>query len=160
MMPKKAKVNSYHSSYGLMRKPCAAQGFEKLLHGVMTTGIPYVAHELPSTIYRAGIPHQAYWNFVYQPLLDAEGLTTGVTVVATEASEQVQARQLVQHLNQELQAANGELHKSNQQLTRTNVDLDNFIYTASHDLKAPIANMKACCCSYASNCPLPCSRRE
>ncbi|MBC8084433.1 MAG: HAMP domain-containing histidine kinase, partial [Hymenobacter sp.] len=31
---------------------------------------------------------------------------------------------------------------SNQQLTRTNVDLDNFIYTASHDLKAPISNIE------------------
>ncbi|RDC58668.1 ATP-binding protein [Adhaeribacter pallidiroseus] len=29
-----------------------------------------------------------------------------------------------------------------QQLTRTNVDLDNFIYTASHDLKAPILNIE------------------
>ncbi|RZL05205.1 MAG: HAMP domain-containing histidine kinase, partial [Hymenobacter sp.] len=31
---------------------------------------------------------------------------------------------------------------ANQQLTRTNVDLDNFIYTASHDLKAPITNIE------------------
>ena len=29
-----------------------------------------------------------------------------------------------------------------QQLKRTNVDLDNFIYTASHDLKAPILNIE------------------
>lgn len=29
-----------------------------------------------------------------------------------------------------------------QQLRRTNVDLDNFIYTASHDLKAPITNIE------------------
>jgi signal transduction histidine kinase len=31
---------------------------------------------------------------------------------------------------------------TNGQLTRINVDLDNFIYTASHDLKAPIANIE------------------
>lgn len=43
---------------------------------------------------------------------------------------------------QELQASNEELHESNTQLTRTNVDLDNFIYTASHDLKAPISNIE------------------
>jgi PAS domain S-box-containing protein len=30
----------------------------------------------------------------------------------------------------------------NVQLTRTNADLDNFIYTASHDLKSPIANIE------------------
>jgi len=120
----------------------AEQGFAQLLNGVMTTGIPYVAHELPSTIHRAGRPHQAYWNFVYQPLLDVEGHSTGVAVVATEVSEQVRARQQVQHLNEQLQVANEELRKSNQLLLRTNVDLDNFIYTASHDLKAPIANIE------------------
>jgi signal transduction histidine kinase len=34
------------------------------------------------------------------------------------------------------------LHENNEQLTRANVDLDNFIYTASHDLKAPISNIE------------------
>ena len=35
-----------------------------------------------------------------------------------------------------------DLKQANEQLTRTNVDLDNFIYTASHDLKAPITNLE------------------
>ncbi|SMB97765.1 PAS/PAC sensor signal transduction histidine kinase [Hymenobacter roseosalivarius DSM 11622] len=35
-----------------------------------------------------------------------------------------------------------ELKQANEQLTRANVDLDNFIYTASHDLKAPISNIE------------------
>ena len=35
-----------------------------------------------------------------------------------------------------------ELRDKNEQLTRANVDLDNFIYTASHDLKAPISNIE------------------
>jgi signal transduction histidine kinase len=35
-----------------------------------------------------------------------------------------------------------ELKQANEQLRRTNADLDNFIYTASHDLKAPIANIE------------------
>ncbi|GAA3969408.1 ATP-binding protein [Hymenobacter antarcticus] len=35
-----------------------------------------------------------------------------------------------------------ELRDNNEQLTRANVDLDNFIYTASHDLKAPISNIE------------------
>ncbi|RSK34647.1 sensor histidine kinase [Hymenobacter metallilatus] len=35
-----------------------------------------------------------------------------------------------------------ELKQANEQLTRTNSDLDNFIYTASHDLKAPISNIE------------------
>ena len=35
-----------------------------------------------------------------------------------------------------------ELRENNQQLTRVNIDLDNFIYTASHDLRAPITNIE------------------
>ena len=38
--------------------------------------------------------------------------------------------------------AEEELKEKNAQLTRINNDLDNFIYTASHDLKAPISNIE------------------
>jgi signal transduction histidine kinase len=41
-----------------------------------------------------------------------------------------------------LQEANQALTESNRQLTRTNNDLDTFIYTASHDLRTPIANIE------------------
>ncbi|GAB3637937.1 hypothetical protein GCM10027422_35270 [Hymenobacter arcticus] len=35
-----------------------------------------------------------------------------------------------------------ELKQVNEQLRRTNVDLDTFVYMASHDLKAPITNIE------------------
>jgi PAS domain S-box-containing protein len=38
--------------------------------------------------------------------------------------------------------AQQQLRENNEALTRVNVDLDNFIYTASHDLKAPIINIE------------------
>ena len=120
----------------------AGQGFEELLDGVLATGVPHVAHELPALIDRHGRRDTVYWSFVYQPLREADGRITGITVVATDVSEQVLARQRVQDLNQALQASNDELAATNRQLTRTNVDLDNFIYTASHDLKAPITNIE------------------
>jgi signal transduction histidine kinase len=34
------------------------------------------------------------------------------------------------------------LEDANQELIRINRDLDNFVYTASHDLKAPVANLE------------------
>ncbi len=43
---------------------------------------------------------------------------------------------------QRLDETQQELRRNNDQLTRANVDLDNFIYTASHDLKAPITNVE------------------
>jgi signal transduction histidine kinase len=48
----------------------------------------------------------------------------------------------VQQRTHELATRNEELQESNRQLTRTNVDLDTFVYTASHDLKAPITNIE------------------
>jgi PAS domain S-box-containing protein len=44
--------------------------------------------------------------------------------------------------NEEIQASNEELTEANGQLARVNADLDNFVYTASHDLKAPILNVE------------------
>jgi signal transduction histidine kinase len=44
--------------------------------------------------------------------------------------------------NEEIQASNEELIEANGQLARVNADLDNFVYTASHDLKAPILNVE------------------
>ncbi|RZK18546.1 MAG: HAMP domain-containing histidine kinase, partial [Hymenobacter sp.] len=38
--------------------------------------------------------------------------------------------------------AQGQLRENNAELTKVNVDLDNFIYTASHDLRAPITNIE------------------
>jgi signal transduction histidine kinase len=82
------------------------------------------------------------------------------------AQSQAQLAQLSQHLEQaneylatsnetlaltnvellaasnEAQLANQELATTNQQLRQTNVDLDNFIYTASHDLRTPITNIE------------------
>jgi PAS domain S-box-containing protein len=56
-----------------------------------------------------------------QPHRGPDGAVAGHSGITFEAHEQVE----LQH-----------------QLTRTNNDLDNFIYTASHDLKAPIANIE------------------
>src|SRR5690606_7565516 len=51
--------------------------------------------------------------------------------------------QRVDDRTQELLAREKELNTKNQELGKVNVDLDNFIYTASHDLKSPIANLEA-----------------
>jgi signal transduction histidine kinase len=54
----------------------------------------------------------------------------------------VLARQQVQQLGEKLTAPNAELHETNSGLVCPNADLDNFVYTASHDLKSPISNIE------------------
>ena len=53
-----------------------------------------------------------------------------------------------------------DLKHANQQLTRTNVDLDNFIYTASHDLKAPISNIEGLLDTLRDELPPPAAGGE
>ncbi|QMU28765.1 PAS domain-containing sensor histidine kinase [Adhaeribacter radiodurans] len=75
---------------------------------------------------------------------------------SVDITEIKQAEMKLQHYAQELATVNEELRFShnqvqeaniklssiNQQLSRMNADMDNFIYTASHDLKAPILNIE------------------
>ncbi|HET9506225.1 MAG TPA: PAS domain-containing protein [Hymenobacter sp.] len=112
------------------------QGFVAVLDQVYRTGEALVADEVPLTIARPAAPaeHTEYFNFAYQPYRES-GQTLGVSVFAYNVTAQVLARQ-------QLSQALATLQQTNGQLRRTNVDLDNFIYTASHDLKAPIANIE------------------
>jgi len=123
----------------------AGQGFEELLTGVLASGEPVVVHEVPIVLNRAhtGLPNTGYYSIIFKPLRDEYQRVTRVAVMWTESTDQVLARQQVQHLNEALAATNKELHESNARLTRTNVDLDTFVYTASHDLKAPITNIES-----------------
>jgi len=122
----------------------AGQGFEELLTGVLQTGTPLVLPEVLIELKRAhtGRPDKGYYSVIFQPLHDEDEHVNGIAVMWVEVTDQVLARRQVQDLNAELQNTNQELHTSNNSLTRTNADLDNFIYTASHDLKTPISNIE------------------
>jgi len=130
----------------------AGQGFEELLTGVLESGEPVVLHEVPIKLERAhtGLPDTGYYTIIFKPLRDEHQRVTRIAVMWTESTDQVLARQQVQGLNEKLAAineelttSNEELNETNRQLTRTNVDLDTFVYTASHDLKAPITNIES-----------------
>ena len=106
-----------------------------------------------------------YYNFIYQARHDQHGAINGIFVFAYDVTPQVLARQQVQELNEELAAineimavANEELRDTNNRLTHTNVDLDTFVYTASHDLKAPIANIEGLLLALGEQLPAPCAK--
>lgn len=83
-----------------------------------------------------------YFRYILQARYNEQNQIDGVVVFALEVTEQVQARKAVEASEQQLQKANKEFGIANQQLVYINKDLDNFIYTASHDLKAPISNIE------------------
>lgn len=93
---------------------------------------------------------------------EQDGEVRGFYALVTDITEQVEARQRVQDLNAELAAsnqeilvANAELRDSNDRLHYTNVDLDTFVYTASHDLRAPIANIEGLLLALGEQLPAP-----
>ncbi|MBC5772702.1 PAS domain-containing sensor histidine kinase [Pontibacter sp. KCTC 32443] len=104
------------------------QSIKELLDGVFYTGKPFVADELPVNLMRNGSLETVYLNFVYHPKKDSHGVITGIIAVAIDITEQVEARKKIEGMNKQLLAINA--------------DLDNFVYSASHDLKAPISNIE------------------
>ncbi|QCR24086.1 PAS domain-containing sensor histidine kinase [Pontibacter sp. SGAir0037] len=70
----------------------------------------------------------AFWaNIVISPIYNTENRLLGFAKIT---------RDLTEHLRNE------ELMRKNKELVRINNDLDNFVYTASHDLKSPITNLE------------------
>ncbi|MCR5889716.1 HAMP domain-containing histidine kinase [Hymenobacter sp. J193] len=56
--------------------------------------------------------------------------------------ELLRTKNLAEQQREQLAQANAALQTSNEQLRRANVDLDSFIYSASHDLRLPITNIE------------------
>ncbi|MFC7671298.1 hypothetical protein ACFQT0_30760 [Hymenobacter humi] len=111
--------------------------------------------ELPLMLarYDDGPLEEMFFTFTYQARRNAQGEIDGVLAFAHEVTDQVQARRVVEEGGAQARALAEQLHTANEQLTRTNVDLDNFIYTASHDLKVPIANIEGLLQALTRSCP-------
>ncbi len=70
------------------------------------------------------------------------GTSTDINEVRLAEQERKRLADELTESNKALNLRNLDLARTNQQLTRANADLDNFVYTASHDLKAPITNIQ------------------
>jgi PAS domain S-box-containing protein len=77
------------------------QPFPQLLADVYTTGVPYEGFETKANLVRNGIPVEAYFNFVYQPYRNVDDAITGITVLATEVTEQVLAKKQIEESHTE-----------------------------------------------------------
>ncbi|RYF54106.1 MAG: PAS domain S-box protein, partial [Cytophagaceae bacterium] len=74
----------------------AGQGFEELLMNVMATRQPFVGKELPAIINRNGQFITVYFDFVYEPLPDADGRVSRILVTASDATERRRTRQQIE----------------------------------------------------------------
>ncbi|WP_244224972.1 PAS domain-containing protein [Corallococcus sicarius] len=87
------------------------QGFVELLDGVYRTGTPYIGREALVRFDRTGQGEmeEAYVDYVYQPLRNAQGQVEGIVVFGLENTEQVRARQRVEVLSQKVRASETQL---------------------------------------------------
>lgn len=70
----------------------AAENYAPILDQVIQTGVSFVATEHELTLVRYGSPQQVFVDFVYEPVLMADGRVTAILVVAIDVTEKVKAR--------------------------------------------------------------------
>jgi signal transduction histidine kinase len=87
----------------------AGQGLEELLQQVFASGEPYYGKEVPIRLPRNSGIEIAYINFVYQAYKQPGGNISGVMVLGTDVTDQVQARNAVEKSQQELQVTTNRL---------------------------------------------------
>ncbi|HUF75923.1 MAG TPA: ATP-binding protein, partial [Longimicrobiales bacterium] len=103
------------------------QAIVELMGRVLETGVPQIGREAPARIDRSGTgtPDELHLDFVYTPLLDLEGETVGVLAIGFDVTEQVAAREHMQGLRREAEAA-----------SRAK---DEFLAMLGHELRNPLA---------------------
>ncbi|HVL32753.1 MAG TPA: PAS domain-containing protein, partial [Actinomycetota bacterium] len=76
------------------------QGYFEIARGVLETGEPFLAHEAPVNIDLdgSGVLEQRFFDFVYQPVRDADDTVVSIFVHAVDVTHLVRARQEVESL--------------------------------------------------------------
>ncbi|RZJ69263.1 PAS domain-containing protein [Flavobacterium sp.] len=110
-----SKVNAFYatltgrSADALVGKPLLqaipeleGQGFESILSDVLTTGKPFIGHELPVNIFRDGKLDSLYVDHTYQPQLDAQGNVYGILAIVTDVTHRKNAGLKVEDSEQKL----------------------------------------------------------
>jgi len=74
------------------------QGFFDLLDQVYRSGVPFVGTEMKVKLDRvaSGLPEEAFFNFIYQPVRNAAGAVEAIFVHAVEVTDHVLARRTME----------------------------------------------------------------
>ncbi len=88
-------------------------------------------HDQKMVLFRNKLREQAWFDIHYSPVLGNRGQPEGVLAVITETTERVLSEELRGQAEKALLAAN-------HALTQANADLEQFAFSASHDLQEPL----------------------
>ena len=106
---------------------------EYVFKGYKTGGVDYIYKPINPELLRAKV---AVFVELYKKNHQLMAQEHKLQLVNAELEERVKER------TEELLHKNTELEVTNSELKKVNNDLDNFVYTASHDLKAPMSNIE------------------
>jgi two-component system, OmpR family, sensor histidine kinase VicK len=97
--------------------------YEPITNNVLDKGATYHANEHEIILIRYGRQETVFVDFVYEPMLDINGKITAIMIVATEVTDKVLARRLLQNINDEMAASNKEILASNEEMAVSNEEL-------------------------------------
>jgi signal transduction histidine kinase len=106
---------------------------------VLATGEPFIGREVP---YRrpdaSGAEDVRYVDFVYQPLVEADGTRSGIFVHGVDVTDSVRARGAVERLLAESERARADAEAARREAESANRAKSEFLTTMSHELRTPL----------------------
>lgn len=103
----------------------------KMLGEVYSTGIPQIGYELLVPLNRNGQLEDVYFNFVYQPYLDADETILGVTIIAYEVTNHI-------NLKNELIEAKSIAEQNTKIAENALKSKQQFLSNMSHEIRTPM----------------------
>lgn len=105
----------------------AQYNYLELLQTVYDSGVAHYGYEEPIAFVHGPSTKEVYMNFIYQPIKDIRGKTVSIMVVATEITEQTNARKDIELSEKRLNDMFAEQKKTNELLKKKIEELKQYL---------------------------------